>query len=145
MTTHAVQDAIGLPKLTFRDRDFSYRIEFLERPFVVAATTSGQAVVSGWARLHKELLADPRVRGLPLLIDHSDLDGTFLSNDDVRMLGQMVTDLDKELQSPRRAVVLTAAFEFGLARLCHSYLDADVETRIRPFRTREGALAWLGE
>jgi hypothetical protein len=138
MPTHALT-----PKRTSLDSDFSYRIEFVERPLVVAVTTSGQAVVSGWARLHADLLADPRVRGLPLLIDHSDLDGTFLSNDNLLTIGQMLSDLDKELHSPRRAVVLTAAFEFGLARMCQSHLDADVETRIRPFRTREDALAWL--
>jgi hypothetical protein len=131
------------PESTVREDAFNYRIELLEAPPVVAVTTSGDAIVSGWARLHEGLRADPRVRGLPLLIDHCALDATFLTSDDLRVIGEMVTDMDKELQTPRRAVVVSGGFEFGLARMCHQRLDADVEQRVRPFRSREEALAWL--
>jgi hypothetical protein len=125
------------------DHDFDYRIEFLERPPAVVVTTSGYAVLSGWARLHEALLADPRVRDRSLLMDHSELDGTFLLNDDLRTLGQMVTDMDDKLHSPRRAVVLGSGLEFGLARVCHQQLDPEVEQRVRAFRSRADALAWL--
>jgi hypothetical protein len=123
--------------------DFNYRIEFLEDPPLVAVTMSGDAIVSGWVRLHEGLRADPRVKGLPLLIDHCGLDGTFLTSEDIRVIEGMVTDMDEELQTPRRAVVVSGDFEFGLARMCHQRLDADVEQRVGAFRSREAALAWL--
>ena len=144
MTPQAPQDAIALrPEPTAFDRDFVYRIEILEDPPLVAVTTSGDATVSGWARLHDGLRADPRVKGLSLLIDYSALDATFLAIGDVRRIGALVAALDKDLHPPRRAVVVTGGLEFGLTRMCHQQLDADLEARVRAFRSREDALAWL--
>ena len=144
MTPQAPQDAIALgPEPTAFDRDFVYRIEILEDPPLVAVTTSGDATVAGWVRLHDGLRADPRVKGLPLLIDYSALDATFLTIEDVRLIGELVAALDKDLHPPRRAVVVTGGFEFGLTRMCHQQLDADLEARVRAFRSREDALAWL--
>ena len=91
MTPHAPQQAIALTSEPMAiDRDFVYRIEILEDPSLVAVTTSGDATVSGWARLHDGLRADPRVQGLPLLIDHTALDATFLTIGDVRLIGESV-------------------------------------------------------
>ena len=144
MTPHAPQQAIALTSEPMAiDRDFVYRIEILEDPSLVAVTTSGDATVSGWARLHDGLRADPRVQGLPLLIDYTALDATFLTTGDVRLIGESVAALDKDLHPPRRAVVVAGGFEFGLTRMCHQQLDADLEARIRVFRSREDALAWL--
>jgi hypothetical protein len=138
------QHAIALtPEPTALDRDFAYRIEILEVPPLVAVTTSGDATVAGWARLHDGLRADPRVKGLPLLIDHTALDATFLTMADVRSIGELVAALDKDLHIPRRAVVVRGGFEFGLTRMCHQQLDADLEARVRAFRSREDALAWV--
>ena len=89
---------------TLLDRDFVYRIEILEDPALVVVTASGDAIVSGWARLHDALRADPRVRGLPLLVDYSALDGTFLTMRDIRVIGQLVAALDEDLHPPWRAV-----------------------------------------
>ena len=140
----APQHAIALtPDPTAFDRDFVYRIEILENPPLVAVTTSGEATVSGWARLHDGLRADPRVKGLPLLLDYTALDATFLTIEDVRLIGELVAGLDKDLHPPRRAVVVAGGFEFGLTRMCHQQLDADLEARVRAFRSREDALAWL--
>ena len=144
MTPDALQHAIALtPDPAALDRDFVYRIEILEDPPLVAVTTSGDATVSGWVHLHDGLRADPRVQGLPLLIDYSALDATFLAIGDVRLIGELVAALDKDLHPPLRAVVVAGALEFGLTRMCHQQLDADLETRVRAFRSRENALAWL--
>ena len=144
MTPQAPQHTIALrPEPTAFDRDFVYRIEILEDPPLVAVTTSGDATVSGWVRLHDGLRADPRVRGLQLLIDYSALDATFLTIEDVRLIGELVAALDNDLHPPRRAVVVAGALEFGLTRMCHQQLDADLEARVRAFRSREDALAWL--
>ena len=142
--TPCAPQAIALgPEPTAFDRDFVYRIEILEDPPLVAVTTSGEATVSGWARLHDGLRADPRVRGLPLLIDYSALDATFLTIGDVRLVGESVAALDRDLHPPRRAVVVTNGLEFGLTRMCHQQLDAELAARVRAFRSREDALAWL--
>ena len=106
------------PDPTAFDRDFVYRIEILEVA-TVAVMTSGDATVSGWARLHDGLRADPRVKRLPLLIDYTGLDATFLTIGDVRLIGESVAALDRHLHPPRRAVVVTSGFEFGLTRMCH--------------------------
>jgi hypothetical protein len=144
MSPRAQQHAIALtPEPTAFGRDFVYRIEILEDPPLVAVTTSGDATVSGWTHLHDGLRADPRVKGLPLLIDYSALDATFLSTGDVRLIGESVAALDRDLHPPRRAVVVTGGFEFGLTRMCHLQLDADLGARVRAFRSREDALAWL--
>ena len=138
------QHAIALaPEPTAVDHDFVYRIEILEDPPLVAVTTSGVATVSGWVRLHDGLRADPRVRGLPLLLDYTALDATLLTIGDVRSIGESVAALDRDLHPPLRAVVVTSGFEFGLTRMCHQQLDADLEARVGAFRTREDALAWL--
>ena len=144
MTPHALQQAIALASEPMAvDRDFVYRIEILEDPPHVAVTTSGDATVSSWARLHDGLRADPRVKGLPLLIDHTALDATCLTMGDVRLIGELVADLDKDLHPPRRAVVVSSGVEFGLTRMCHQQLGADLEARVRAFRTCEDALAWV--
>jgi hypothetical protein len=140
----APQHAIALtPEPPALARDFVYRVEILEDPPLVAVTTSGDATVSGWAKLHDGLRADPRVKGLPLLIDCSALDATFLRIGDVRLIGESVAALDRDLHPPRRAVVVTGDFEFGLTRMCHLQLDADLEARVRAFRSCEDALVWL--
>ena len=77
------------------DHDFVYRIEILEDPPLVAVTTSGVATVSGWVRLHDGLRADPRVKGLPLLLDYTALDATLLTIGDVRSIGESVAALDR--------------------------------------------------
>ena len=144
MIPHAQRHAIGLaPEPAALDRAFAYRIEILEDPPHVAVTTSGDATVSGWTRLHDGLRADPRVKGLPLLIDYTALDGTFLTIGDVRLIGESVAALDRDLHPPLRAVVVASGFEFGLTRMCHQQLDADLEARVRAFRSLEDALAWL--
>jgi hypothetical protein len=144
MTPHALQHATALiPEPTALDREFVYRIEILEDPRLAAVTTSGLAKVSGWASLHDGLRADPRVKGRPLLIDCSALDATFLTIADVQVIGQLVAAFDKELHPPRRAVVVNGGFEFGLTRMCHQQFDADLKARVRAFRSREDALAWL--
>ena len=136
--------AIALaPEPTAGHHDFFYRIEILDDPPLVAVTASGVATVSGWARLHHGLRTDPRVDGLPLLIDYTALDATFLTIGDVRLIGELVAALDRDLHPPLRAVVVASGFEFGLTRMCHQQLDADLEARVGVFRAREDALAWL--
>jgi hypothetical protein len=126
---------------------FEYRIEFLTDPPVVVVTSSGPVDPAGWASLHEALLADPHVRGLPMLVDHSALDATFLLGDAARKMGEVASDMDKELRPPRRAIVIAPGFEFGLMRTSRAQLDedVDVEPRVREFRSREAALAWLIE
>ncbi len=147
MTAPAGHEPIALePQPTFRDHNFTYRIEFLEHPPVVAVTTSEHVNLSGWARLHEELLADPRVKELPLLLDHSKLDATFLHSDSVRMMGKIASDIDKELQPPRRAIVIAGGFQLGpdteksraVGRRCRC-------REVRDFRSRGAALDWLVE
>ena len=144
MTPRAPQPATTLTlEPTAVARDFVYRIEILENPPLVAVTTSGDATVSGWARFHDALRADPRVKGLPLVIDYTALDATLLTIGEVRLIGQLVAALDKDLHPPRRAAVVTAGFEFGLTRMCHQQLGAELEARVQAFTSREDALAWL--
>ena len=64
MTPHGLQQAIALTSEPMAlARDFAYRIEIREDPPLVAVTTSGDATVSGWARLHDGLRADPASKG----------------------------------------------------------------------------------
>jgi hypothetical protein len=144
MTPQAQQHPVALmPEPTALGRDLVYRIEILEDPPLVSVTTSGTATVFGWACLHDALRADPRVKGLPLLIDYTALDVTLLTIGDVRLIGELLAALDRDLHPPRRAAVVTSGLEFGLTRMCHLQLDAELETRVRAFRSREDALAWL--
>jgi hypothetical protein len=124
-------------------RDFSYQIRFLADPPARAVTTFGHVDLAGWTRLHEELLAEPRIRGLPLLLDHSQLDATFLQNADGRTMAEIAQDTDEELRPSRRAIVLVEGFEFGLMQTCRAHLDADTASKVRAFRSRGAALAWL--
>jgi hypothetical protein len=120
-----------------------YRIEFLVDPPAVAVVTLGRAEVEGWTRFHGELRNDARARGLPLLVDHSDLDASSLSGDDVRKIGQSVLSFHRSMHAPRRAVVVASSFAFGLTRMAHAQLGSAGDQTVKVFRSVEEARAWL--
>jgi hypothetical protein len=120
-----------------------HRVEFHEDPPIVAVITSGTADPAGWELFHDELLADPRVEGRSLLIDHSELDVSSLSADAVRTIGRSVKSLSERLAPVRRAVVVTGGFRYGLARMARAELGPETEKMVQVFTSRSEALAWL--
>jgi hypothetical protein len=120
-----------------------HRLEFHDDPPIVTVVTSGIAEPAGWERLHEELLADPRVQGRALLIDHCELDVASLSAEAVRKIGRSVKSVTEKLGPIRRAVVVTDGFRYGLARMAKAELGPEVEETVRVFTSSSEALAWL--
>lgn len=94
-----------------------YVIEFVTDPAGVILTTNRRADLAGFERMNDELLADPRfVPGMPILVDHSDLDTRTLSADDAVAIGRSVERLRSKLGSSPVAVVVADRHGFDRAR-----------------------------
>ncbi len=122
-----------------------YTIDFTAGPDMVVITTSGEAALDAWRRYHLELLADPRYTpGLSILVDHSALDWVALTNDQVREIGRIVRSFNEQVRTGRRAVVVSGQLAYGLVRMSQGQM-VGAEERIKVFRSREEAEAWLQE
>lgn len=123
--------------------ELDHRIEFIDNPPCVTVTTSGEADWRGWYRYYEELVADRRFRpGLPILIDHSAIDASSLSTAEVGTVARIAAGFEAKLQPSRRAIVVSDALKFGLARMVQGIADPDA-TSSGIFRSREEALEWL--
>jgi hypothetical protein len=108
----------------------------------VEIKTSGEADLAGLLGHATELVGDGRyVPGMPVLIDHTDLDATSIPSADLASLGQHVTTLASRLGDSRVAVVVPNALTYGLGRMAQARQETHVDMRL--FYSRADALAFL--
>jgi hypothetical protein len=120
-----------------------FMIEFGGEPQDVTITTSGIADVEGSRRLTYALASDPRYRaGMLLLVDHSDLEMSRLSDLDLERIAAAITESDWNLP-PRAVAIVASNLETHVrAREAVAHLGGSRSNR-RVFGSREEALAWL--
>lgn len=120
-------------------------IEFAEGPAGVIITTFGAADLEGFARMSDDLLLDSRFRpGMPIVVDHSQLDATPLKSDAIDEIRRCVERQAGRFGSSAVAIVVPDAFTFGLARMSLPR-GSDVLLNVSVFISRDDALAWLWE
>jgi hypothetical protein len=122
-----------------------WRIEFVEGPFEVIVTTSGEATGDAFDEMRTAIFKDPRYTpGSSMLIDHTQLDMSGLSSDDIRR----IADSDKgryDADRPDRlvAIVVQQKAWYGLARMWQAhYGDGDGAAHTRVVTSREDAYEW---
>jgi hypothetical protein len=119
-----------------------YTIDVLLDPPALAIRSAGAAVAADLLDVDG-FLADPRVReGLPILADHSELDVSALSTDDLREIGRGYRRLLEALGETPVAIVVSGPEAFGLARMAEAYAGPP-QPRQRVFYDRAEALEWL--
>jgi SpoIIAA-like len=123
-----------------------FAIEFGGDPQDLTITMSGRADVDAFRRVTEELLADPRYRaGMAILVDHSALDPTPLSNGDVPEAADPI--LERDWNFPPKAVAIVVpptphARELAERGVAHMSV---LKRPRRVFRSRDEALTWLRE
>ncbi len=109
----------------------------------VTVTTHGSATPEGFIQLNEDLVDDPRFRpGMAILIDHSDLDVTPLTDVDVRAIAYCIVRLGERLGDSLAAVVAPSSLGHGLARASISFVQPSA-LRFETFGSADDALDWL--
>jgi hypothetical protein len=120
-----------------------FRIDFGGDPQDVTITTSGRADLEGFERFNEALVSDPRYRpGMTILVDHSQLDASSLSPEEVEAIGNAVTRLADRIGPSLVAIVSGDRVTFGQAGISVAY-GPPGPIRIRVFYALEEALDWL--
>ena len=120
-----------------------YRIEFGDGPPHVVVETAGEADSEGVAAFNEAIVGHPQFRpGMTILVDHSSLDATLLTEADIAAIAAHVRRLEPAFGDARVALVAPDAFTEGLARF--SVREAAFE-RLAPrtFPSRSDAVDWL--
>jgi hypothetical protein len=125
-----------------------HRIEFRTGgPADVTVTTAGEADLNGFRRLNDDLLTHPCFRsGLRILVDHSHLDTSTLSDQDIQATGKSVAELADRFGAARIAVVAPGPAAYAASRASADSLGPfATPIRAKVFATRDEAEAWLWE
>lgn len=108
--------------------------------------TEGVARVAGFAEFIEALLLHPGwERGTPLLIDHSQLDVSGISSDDIQAISRDAQKLEGVLGHLFCAIVTSSDLSYGLGRMWVTFseaMDADPPS-LMVFRNRKDAETWL--
>jgi hypothetical protein len=123
----------------------NYDIEFTEsEPFEVVVTTAGKATAAEMADGRRRLLDDPRFRaGMSLLVDHSLLDNSGITRDEVQRAAMSLNRDRARSGLEYIALVAPTTMNFGLARMFEALAGDDLEGSVIVVRTREEAYSWI--
>jgi hypothetical protein len=121
-----------------------YRYEFVDGPFDVVVTTSGEASLDEFMAGDRRLLSDPRQRGgLNLLYDHSALDLSTWRGKDVREVAAADRLVDEHLWAARIAIVAPADLSFGFSRMWQGLIGTAAQEHVTVVRSVPEAYEWL--
>jgi hypothetical protein len=122
-----------------------HTIEFGGDPERLTVTTSGQADLPGFRRIHEDIVSDERFRpGMPILADHTALQAGGLTTAEVQAIGELTAAFGRRFGTSRVAVVVPDALTFGLVRMAEARAGP-TPLRLRIFYSRDEAVAWLSE
>ena len=119
--------------------DYTVEIE----PGRVVVTTGGVADREGFTRFIDEIVDAPGfVPGMPVLVDHSNLDMHRLKTADMQAVADAVIYRNARIGRSVVAIVTPASVGYGLTRQFTAFADlADIQVRI--FGSRREAEDWL--
>ena len=121
-----------------------FRVEFgADPPADVTVTTSGSADAPTFAVINGVLVGDERfVPGMSVLVDHSALDASRLSSDDVEQIARTFEGLGDRLGRASIAIVAPTLVVWGKTRQSITLVEETL-ARARVFRSKNDALGWL--
>lgn len=126
------------------DLEMDFEITF--GPEWVEVKTSGTATLEGFRAFSEAVAADPRwPPGKKLLIDHSDLDLSKLSAEEIAELGRRTRHNHPLRDSPRSAFYVPGELQYAIGRMWQSYGHDPEDDHTQMFDIREQAEAWLRE
>lgn len=128
--------------------DLQYEIRFDEDgPADLTVVTSGVASVAGLRAFTAEALDDPRIRPrMRILIDHTNVDWSTMSTDDLRRRADDLSGHLIRLAGAHVAVVVGSSLGFGLQRMLQAFGDRDAQrarVAFRVFYSQADAESWL--
>jgi hypothetical protein len=120
-----------------------HRIEFVGEPDGVIIHTFGLADVAGFNAMNADLTSDERfTAGMPILVDHSNLDAGRLSEEDIRKISLDVVELSDRLgPSPIALIASDAVTRLATSSSVEQAASAAVRPRI--FDTLGEGIVWL--
>jgi len=119
-----------------------HRIEYDEATETIVVETFGDASLAGFDAMRAEILGHPGfAKRRRVLIDHTGIDTTAFSEEDVRELA--VRARAPGYAGSRLALVTPSTSVFGRSRQYEAYLDAEDLYELHVFRDRPAAFAWL--
>jgi hypothetical protein len=106
-------------------------------------TTAGAGTFEGFRDGIQALVDDPGFTlGMPILVDHSSLDVSGMSPNEVRAIGDFVAALGERIGPSRVAVVVPNSLTFGFVRMAETQANQPQLT-VRPFYSLAEAADWL--
>jgi hypothetical protein len=125
-----------------------YEITWGGDPEDASVTTWGTATLEGLNAWVQEGLSDPRYRpGMLVLVDHSRLDWSGISREDVHKRIEHFAEAAGLTGRAYAAIVMRAPVDFGIARMVQAYIELhpELEIEIAVFLSIEDARGWLRE
>ena len=123
-----------------------FEISFIDDPQIAVIKTSGCATLEGFDAFLEAMLSDPRWRpGMSILGDHSELDMSGLSSQDIENLVSSRLLRADAIGTGRLAIVAGESLTFGFGRVAEAYAENVLPYRMNIFYTTDEALAWLRE
>jgi len=120
-----------------------YELEHSDGPFAVIVTTSGVASVPVFTELNELIRNDETiVDGVSMLFDHSRLDMSRLTVDEIRAIADN-TGGEYQGRGGRIAIVVPAPVAFGLTRMWQAMTGEQISARACVVESVEAAYAWI--
>jgi hypothetical protein len=120
-----------------------HTIEFVSDPDGVIVHTFGRGDVEGFRAMNEELLGDPRFEpGMRILIDHSNLDVSSLTTDEIEEIGRYILSVAERIGTSPVALIASGA----VTRLAaEASIGHAVEAAFRPrlFDALADGIRWL--
>jgi hypothetical protein len=120
-----------------------FMIEFGADDAEVVITTGGAAHADGFLRFNRALAADPRFRpGMSVLVDHSELDMSTLTDDDLVEIARSVAAIQGRLGTSKVAIVVHD--DLGYRHTSQARAEAEpLQIEAEIFSSRNEGIAWL--
>jgi hypothetical protein len=118
--------------------------EIHPRQGFLEVVTHGDGDVEVFKKLLRDVLEHPDWKpGIPVYIDHSDLNPESLTVDGMVALAGMISAAKVELGPSRLAILAPGDLLFGIGRMWQVYVENEWDGSTEIFRSREDALSWL--
>jgi hypothetical protein len=121
-----------------------YEVEWGGSPQDVTISFFGDASFSNAPAFTREFLEDERYRpGLKVLVDHTEPHTFKYSTGELRELIDRVVAMEGKIGGGYCAIVAPTPVVYGIMRIWEAELESATKARIRLFRSKEDAIAWL--
>ncbi len=113
---------------------------------LISVRGSGKFSVASFEEMIRNIQSDVQWQPtLDRLIDFSMLDLTGTTSGDIRASAEIHRKYNTRIGCSRIAVVFGREADFGLGRLYESFLESDILSTVKSFRTADEARQWLAE